>query len=371
MKNILPILDFDEVYSENGFILLHNLFKDQYQYEKTINTDDQFLSDIQKFVLAGLNLNSQVGNGGFIQYFYNGYGYQFKTYLNGLVKYAAPLSASKIAQRVNEIISIDSHKLDRNSENIFAEILDLYHSDDPNLKELSNLDMQYYDVEEELFIYFEMLIKSNLHDFMTSKDGVKLEKECNQVIETYYNNGNIKDKFRLVNGIIVDFYDNYYENGNLAKRIFYNSNGCCNNNYEYYYENGFLKERRSKRINSNSYLSEFFHKNGHICVEQEFVDGQFIKLNGWTDFGEQILKDGSGTYILERESSSGKIEREESDYKNYLRDGRQYIIRDNLISTYYEMKEGKSDGVTIYYTKGRPVEEVHYKDNIEISRKRL
>lgn len=64
------------------------------------------------------------------------------------------------------------------------------------------------------------------------------------------------------------------------------------------------------------------------CIQKEFSNGNLVTLNGWTDYGEQILKDGNGTYILEREYD-GKIEREESDYKNYLRDGRQYILRNN------------------------------------------
>lgn len=371
MENKKPVLNFDEVYSENGFSLLHNLFKDLYKYEKAIFTDDPILSEMQKFVLSAIILDSQVSNGGFIQYFYNGYGYQFSTYLNGLVKYnGAPYSAIEIAKKVDRIISLDSHKFDRNSENIFAEILDLYHSEDPNLKELSDLDMRFYEAEDELFVFLEILIKSNLNEFMVSIDGIDIQNNGVQMVETYYNSGKPKDKFRVINGRIIDFYENYYENGNLSKRIFYNSNGCCDNNYELYFQNGHLKEKRSKRINNNTFLSEFYHRNGQKCIEQEFSNGNLVTLNGWTDYGEQILKDGNGTYILEREYD-GKIEREESDYKNYLRDGRQYILRNNVLSTYYEMKEGKSDGLSIYYRNGKPIEEVYYKNDKEINRKKL
>ena len=48
MENKKPVLNFDEVYSENGFSLLHNLFKDLYKYEKAIFTDDPILSEMQQ-----------------------------------------------------------------------------------------------------------------------------------------------------------------------------------------------------------------------------------------------------------------------------------------------------------------------------------
>ncbi len=57
---------------------------------------------------------------------------------------------------------------------------------------------------------------------------------------TYYENGNIKEKGYYINGLIEGEYNTYYENGNIYIRCLY-KNGKIKNIIEYDYNGNILK----------------------------------------------------------------------------------------------------------------------------------
>ena len=82
----------------------------------------------------------------------------------------------------------------------------------------------------------------------------------------------------------------------------------------------------------------------------------------WNEHGEHLLIAGTGLYINEYSYSEGVIGREEQEYKNYKRDGKQHSYRNGELTLYQEMKDGKEDGITrSYYNNGNVQRETSIK----------
>ncbi len=371
IDNFKPKLTFNDVYGESDFTLLFNIISGLHIYEKEIITNNQILSDKQKYVLSALNLSSQVSNGGFIQYFYNGYGKEFPIFCQGLKKFNANDSLQNLINRVDKVYVEILNKFNRSGDDPFGEILSLYHSEDPNLKAMNDFDFKFYDLEAEFYTHLELLIKSNPNEFFTTSDNIILPLNGKHKIETYYDNKNKKDEFTLQEGLIRDHYIHFYENGKMSKKIYYSKLGICTGFYKFYYSNGNLKEQKIKGNYDDSYIMYYYHENGRKKLEIEVRNKKQIVLNGWSADGTQILKNGTGLYIHEYEDSNHDVYRSEDEYKNYKRHGNQKSYRNNELRLYQEMWEGKEHGCTYSYEKGKIAQESSYQDGLKLYEKRF
>jgi antitoxin component YwqK of YwqJK toxin-antitoxin module len=358
-------LDFEDIYVDSGFPLMLSVSQSLNMIsEELIFSSDSEVSDKQRFIYAAINVYSQVCNGGFIQYFYNGYGKQFPYFCEGIIKYSCPEIVIEIFKKVNSIFEEKVKNFDRKGLDPFSEILNLYHEDDPRMKELNDLDFNFYKIEKEFFRFFDKFIRLNYSEFTTIKGKVFINEGIN---ETYYDNGILKERFKIENGLIIDKFECFFNNGNLNKRVFYGSDGNGLDSYEYYFENGSRKEFKVKDLNDNSYLMQFFHDNDQLSLEYDLGQNPFTILNGWTKEGENILRNGTGVYIREYELFEVKY-RDEYDYLNYKRHGKQFSFRNGVLTLYQEMVDGKCHGKTISYDKGVPIRETLYEHDKEVKK---
>ena len=143
------------------------------------------------------------------------------------------------------------------------------------------------------------------------------------------------------------------------------------NLHSHYYENGNLKS-------TEIYVSEHdrdgkwirYYSNGQMKSETEFVNKEFLVQNCWKEDGTQILKDGTGLYINENTYWEGYTQRNEQEYLNYKRHGKQYTYNNDKLSLYQEMKDGKEHGITkTYDDEGNLKEEIVYENGVEKTRK--
>jgi antitoxin component YwqK of YwqJK toxin-antitoxin module len=105
--------------------------------------------------------------------------------------------------------------------------------------------------------------------------------------------------------------------------------------------------------------------------ETEFIDKEFFVQNCWKEDGTQVMKEGTGLYINEYSIFDGVIDRNEQEYKNYKRHGKQYSYSNGKLTLYQEMSEGKEHGITKTYDEnGNVTEETLYENGKEVSRKK-
>jgi antitoxin component YwqK of YwqJK toxin-antitoxin module len=93
---------------------------------------------------------------------------------------------------------------------------------------LNNLNIFNYSYES----FYE---NGNLKEKCNYDNNIK-----NGSYESFYENSNPKEKYNLLNNVKHGSYDSFYENGNPKEKINY-VNGLKNGSYESFYENGKLK----------------------------------------------------------------------------------------------------------------------------------
>ena len=83
-----------------------------------------------------------------------------------------------------------------------------------------------------------------------------------------------------------------------------------------------------------------------------------------------MLKNGTGVYIYEYSMFEGKVDRNEQEYKDYKRHGKQYTYTNDILTLYQEMENGKEHGITRSFDdEGNLQYETLYEYGKEISRK--
>lgn len=97
---------------------------------------------------------------------------------------------------------------------------------------------------------------------------------------TYFENGNIKEKGNYFNGLKRGEWSEFYENGQIFKKDFYNENGKLSGPFEYYFEDGQTFQK-GNYLNGNldGWWEE--HYKGGIPREIEYKnlykDGEVIQ----------------------------------------------------------------------------------------------
>ena len=374
------------------------------------------LSYGQKALYYWWYLDAQVTNGGFVQFYFNGYGPYVPTIIKGL-EYIGDTEMANLIKEADKIYQKNKKPMDKAQES------DLFGSDlYDRLDEMSLLDDRYYEMNEKTMSLIETYIRKHPNEICLDEDGKEFDMNFTGLCKTFYDDKKVKEEFFLEQGVIHGEFKSFHENGKPKEKIFY-ENGIqtgerkefYNNGklkyqitkepskniliHEWYYENGNPKKIESKLIDKDERFGEYkewyengqlsktgayksayeregewleFYKNGGKKVEAEFVNGDFLLKNHWNENGEQTLINGTGLYVYENLMFGDKITRYEQEYKNYKRHGKQKSFTNGVLSLYQEMENGKEHGFTRnYYDNGNLEQETIYENGKIVSTKKF
>lgn len=374
------------------------------------------LSYGQKALYYWWYVDAQVTNGGFVQFYYNGYGPYVSTIIKSL-EYIGDKKMADLIQRAENIYKKNKKLMDKAREkDLFGS--DLY----DKLEEMSELDNEYYDLNDKTMNKIEKFIRKNSNEICVDEEGKEFNLKFSGECKTFYSDNKIKELFNLENGIINGEFKSFYENGKPKEIIQYlkgeqtgeqeefYENGSTKytirkdltlNQFEHYwyYENGKSKKLEHKRINTDERIGEYkewydngqlaetgtyssayeregkwleFHKDGSKKLEAEFKNGDFLIHNCWNEKGEQTLKNGTGLYIYDYTSFADLTDHNEQEYKNFKRHGQQKTFTNGVLSLYQEMENGINHGYTRdYYKNGKIKEEKLYKNGEVLTTKKF
>ncbi|MFA7446378.1 MAG: DUF4375 domain-containing protein [Flavobacteriaceae bacterium] len=383
--DFLKLTEFDL-----GWLVLEpisNFIKD----EKGELSKGKTLSYGQKALYYWWYVDAQVTNGGFTQFYYNGYGKYVPTIIKSL-QYVGDYKMAELVNRSYELYLKENNKIKDARKGGLEAFSNLY----KEIKDFDELDDEYYNLNEKTMKNIEKYIRKNPNEFCTNEKGEEFDLTFSGDLKTYYSNNNIKEITPLSDGKVNGTYKSFYENGNPKDEIYY-INGEPTGEKVEYYENGNKRLTVSKSDNPNELLhskyyengnlksAEFYNSknkrdgkwlqyfpNGQMKSETEFINDKFFVQNCWKEDGTQILKDGTGLYITENTYWEGYTQRNEQEYLNYKRHGKQYTYTNGKLSLYQEMSEGQEHGLTKSFDdNGNVIEEIVYENGNEISRKKI
>ncbi|GAA4239246.1 hypothetical protein GCM10022291_32830 [Postechiella marina] len=391
-KHFRPKLDKGEFFKQTGFDFgwyvlepISEYIKDEKGELKKGNT----LSYGQKALYYWWYVDAQVTNGGFTQFYYNGYGKYVPTIIKGL-KHIGDNKMAGLVNRSYEIYLKENKKIKDARKGGLQEFSNLY----KEIEDFDELDDEYYDLNEKTMKIIEKYVRKNPNEICLDEDGNEFDLNYSGELKTYHSNKSVKEIIPLENGTISGTFRSYFENGQLKDEIHY-LNGEQTGERTEYYENGNKKFSLSKSQKPKGILNSYYYENGNLKStaiyiseherdgkwiqyypngqmksEAEFIDKEFFVQNCWRENGTQIMKDGTGLYINEYSIFDGVIDRNEQEYKNYKRHGKQYSYSNDKLTLYQEMFEGKEHGITkTYDDEGNIKEEIVYENGVEKSRK--
>jgi len=363
---------------------------DYIQDKKGELTKGKTLSFGQKALYYWWYVDAQVTNGGFTQFYYNDYGKYVPTIIKGL-KHIGDIKMAELVNRSYEIYLKENRKIKDARQRGLEAFSNLY----KEIKDFDNLDDEYYNLNDQTMKNIETYFRNNPNEICVDEDGKEFDLTFSGDLITYYKDKNVKEIIPLSKGVVVGIFKSFYENGKPKEEIHY-SNGKQSGERTEYYENGNKKFSISKSDNPNGYLNSHFYENGKLKSteiyvskndrdgkwiqyysngqmksEAEFIQKEFFVQNCWKEDGTQIMKDGTGLYINEYSIFDGVIDRNEQEYKNFRRHGKQYSYSNGKLTLYQEMADGKEHGITKTYDKdGNVTEEIIYEKGKEVSRKK-
>ncbi|AUC15792.1 hypothetical protein BTO06_11810 [Tenacibaculum sp. SZ-18] len=414
-KHFRPELNKGEFFKLSGFdfgwFVLEPISKFVKDKEHEIERGKS-LSYGQKALYYWWYLDAQVTNGGFVQFYYNGYGPYVPTIIKGL-EHIGDTEMANLVKKADKIYQKNKKLMDKAQES------DLFGSDlYDRLDKMSLLDDDYYEMNEKTMSLIEAYIRKKPNEICLDEDGEEFDMNFSGLCKTFYDNKTIKEEFQLrkgvINGQFKSFYENrkpkeivqyskgqktgelkeYYGNGQLRKEVTRNSTNGLNElkyffengqqsrleyrdqedkkyvDYKEWYENGQLKEHSTNigKTKRNGYRIEYW-ANGNKKIEVDFKEGRAFWKNYWNEDGRQTLIDGTGLCITEWNSFKS-VTTYETEYKNYLKHGKSRTIREGNVSLEQEFKEGKEDGITrSYYNNGNLKEETLYRKGEVVSKK--
>lgn len=380
-------------------------------------TKGNTLSYGQKALYYWWYVDAQVTNGGFTQFYYNNYGMYVPTIIKGL-KHIGDNKMAELVNRSYELYLKENKKIKDARKGGLEAFSNLY----KEIKDFDDLDDEYYKLNNQTMKNIENYFRHNPNEIFVDEDGKEFDLTLSGDLNTFYDNKNIKEIIPLSKGVIVGAFKSYYENGKAKEEIDYSNGEQTGERTEYfengnkkysirrniklnqfehssYYENGNQRKLEHKCLDKDERIGEYkewydngqlgetgtyisnyereglwleFHKNGTNKLEAETKNGVFLIHNCWNEKGEQLLKNGTGIYINEYSIFEGEIDRNEYEYKDYIRHGKQYDYRNGILSLYQEMVEGIEHGLTRSYDdEGNLEEETIYENGIEKSRKKI
>ncbi len=352
------------------------------------------LSYGQKALYYWWYVDGQVNNGGFTQYYYNGYG----KYTPTIIKALKHIGDDKMAELVNrsyELYLKENRKIKDARLGGWEEFSNLY----KEIKDFDDLDDEYYNLNNQTMKNIENYIRKNPNEICLDEEGNEFDLNFSGELKTYHSNKKIKELIPLEKGVVSGTFKSHFENGKLSEEIYYSKGEQTGERIEYYengnkkytitkdlsknqfehlwyYENGNSKKLEHKQLDKDERIGEYkewhengqlsetgnyisayerdgewleYHKDGTKKLEAEFKNGDFLIHNCWNEKGEQTLKNGTGLYVYDYSGWEGHLDHNEQEYKDYKRHGKQHTYTNGKLSLYQEMINGKEHGLTKSY----------------------
>ena len=413
-----PKLDKGEFYKLSGFdfgwFVLEPL-SDYGQKGDSEVAQTRCLSYGQKALYYWWYLDGQVSNGGLVQFYFNNYGKYIPTIIKSL-EHIGDQEMADLVKQADKIFQKHKKAVEKEmKEDMFSD--ELYEK----LDALSELDDDYYDLNDQTMGLIEKYIRANPTEFCVDETGNDFELNFSGSITTLHPNKNKKDEFEIVNDKINGTFKSYFESGTLKEKVdykdgvptgekwVYNENGTLNSSLtleadqkrfkrEWFHANGqpekveYLNQSDKEQVGpykewyangqlkaSGNYVGNYdrkgtwleFYENGNKKLEAEYTDNGRRIHNFWKEDGEQLMKNGTGTYISENKKSFGdNVELNLVEYKDYKRHGKQTSHTNGIISEYDEYKEGRRHGFSRrYYNNGNLKSEKVFENGYEESEK--
>ncbi|WP_075350325.1 DMP19 family protein [Algoriphagus marinus] len=342
-------------------------------------------------------LAGQVPNGGFSQFFENGFGYMIPEIINFYQRIGDHKS-------VEILKKVEKWNVENQSEEVFFDfnqqsLNDAYsaHSDQSN-----QLIETYIRTHSELFITDEEgdFFPENFSGKIYSVDPItnerkEFEVKDNQLqgaMKIFSPEGIISKELNYENGVQLgtqEEYDNegrlfkteviqfrprkteisyFYPNGQIEVSLTEDSLRTPVGEYSKWYENGVLNWKYTLD-NKGNHTGPYFeyYPNGKKKAEVDRRSLEVKYINFWDDKGNQLLNNGTGMYYDEYQIGD-ILYRHEYQFKNFLKNGVQKEFTKGILQSYQEMKDGKLEGYyRKYYPNGKLKEEYLIKDGEVIS----
>lgn len=189
--------------------------------------------------------------------------------------------------------------------------------------------------------------------------------------KTYYENGQISNEGKMKEGSPIGKWSNYYENGKLESIITYLPDNIIS------IENAWDKNGKQVVINGNGLYKSYsitgqlmlmgnvengkktgkwqtYFENGDLKEEGSYDNEIYLLANSWNKNGEQIVKDGYGTYETYYPESQNIIET--GKIENGLREGLWKLNYQTTGTVFQESNyvKGKLNGIQkVYFESGQ------------------
>lgn len=416
-KHFKPKLNTGEFYSLSGFDFGWYVLEPLTQFIENFNYEierGKSLSYAQKALYYWWYLDAQVTNGGFDQFYSNGFGHYVPAIINGL-EYVGDTTMANLVRKAEKVYQKNKKYID-SDDDYDGSGFDYYDTFD----EMSSLDDQYFDMNDQTMSLIETYIRRHPNEICHDENGNGFDMSLSGPFASFYEDKNIKNKYNLERGVINGAFKSYHQNGN-PKEIIHFIQGQLTGEREEFYENGILKykvekdsiedllihtwyyengnpkklesklrDKNKKRgdhkewfesgqlLRSGMYISEFqpggywqeFYQNGQKKFETEYKGRDNQLINFWNEQGEQTLKNGTGHCVFEGQMFSDLFMRYESEYKDFKRHGVQRSFSNGILTHYEEINNGMPDGVTrSFYKNGNLEREIIYDNGRILSNK--
>lgn len=412
-NHFLPKVNNGEFILNRGDDLMALIAEPLYQRmieEGQIETFQQ-LNLNQKSLLFWWILDGQVSNGGFYQYFSNGYSSCFMATVKCL--------ESVGDKKMNELLSAVCAYFMEHREAIEKTAYSVHETDEVVLIGLEKWNNSFYKIKSKFNERIEKLILKQPELYCVAESGLPIDLKYSGESKTHYPNGNLKSTCHFVDGSLNGWKIKYHFNGNKDTAICFNDN-VETGEYEYFnedgtltgkgfvaddqktiqhnrwhlngtlkstqytsiddnldvgchkawYENGHLMSESFYDDEGNIQWSNFFHENGNIKTENLLVDGDLQAVNHWREDGVQLLVNGSGLLVDESvDPYTSEFVRTEIQYKNGLQNGENKTYRNGVLRAVVEMKDDAMHGYCRYfYNNGKLKEEIFFENGDLLSK---
>jgi antitoxin component YwqK of YwqJK toxin-antitoxin module len=416
-KHFKPKLSKSEFYTLSGYDFCWYVLEPLTQFIESYDFEierGKSLSYGQKALYYWWYLDGQVTNGGFAQFYSNGYGHYVPAIINGL-EHVGDTAMAKLVKQAEKIYQKNKKYIDGNAEN------DAFGFDsDDKIDEISFFNEQYFDMNHQTMALIETYFRRNPNEICLDENGNKIDMGFSGPIASFYEDKNIKNEYNLELGVINGAFKSYYQNGKpkalvqfiqgklTGEREEFYENGIIKYKVEkdssqellihtWFYENGNPQKLESKLAEKNKrrgaykewfengqlwrsgfYKSEFdrsgkweeYYQNGQKRLEGEHIGMEYKLINFWNENGEQTLKNGTGHCVFEGQMFSDLFMRYESAYKDFKRHGVQKSFSNGILTHYQEMNNGMPHGITrSFYKNGNLEREIIYDNGRAISNK--
>ncbi len=401
---------------EMGWFLLKPINIAPSRSQEAIVTDR--LSGGQRALYFWWYLDAEVSNGGFSQFYFNGYGEYIPEIKKGL-EYIGDVEMLKLVTDAHEVyLKYSSVVADARDDMEFGS---KFYED---MEELEAFSSMYYKKNEQTMEILRQYALKRPNEFGMDLAGQPIDPKftgtcerkdsTGKILETtivkngilegkhtvYYESGVKKQETDYINGVFkgiqskwsanavlsekrttIDSLDmaiceeTYYGNGQRSELTFKNKNDEKTGPHQEWYENGQLKVDEIylnsgwKRVGE---VKEYWKDGSPRLIANAFPkdSGRVTYQNYWDESGEQLLKDGNGKYY--RETSRCFFEScDTSIYivqlQDYQRHGISERYKNGVIKSRTNYKNGEMHGLYQYFDKeGKLKEESQYRNGKKV-----